>query len=78
MGRRRSMSENENAEIVKMLVVKSQTIDIAKQLNQDRRTIKKYVQNINTQKKRFNAAKQKMTSREIRKLKFALSNNPLA
>ena len=52
MGRSRSVSENEKAEIVQMLAAKVQTVDIAKRLKRDHRTIKKYVENINTQRKR--------------------------
>ena len=48
MGRRRSVSKNEKAEIVQMLAAKVQTVDIAKRLKRDHRTIKKYVENINT------------------------------
>ena len=58
---------------------KFQTVDIAKRLKRDHRTIKKYVSNINTQrKKRSDANKRKVTSRDMRKLKFALAKNPLA
>ena len=64
MGRRRSVSENEKAEIVQMLAAKVQTVDIAKRLKRDHRTIKKYIENINTQRKRrSDAGKRKVTSR---------------
>ena len=79
MGRRRSVSQNEKAEIVKMLAAKVQTVEIAKRLKRDHRTIKNYVENINTaRKKRSDAGKRKVTSREMRKIKFALAKNPLA
>ena len=79
MGRRRSVSQNEKTEIVKMLAAKVETVEIAKRLKRDHRTIKKYVENINTaRKKRSDAGKRKVTSREMRKLKFALAKNPLA
>ena len=79
MGRRRSVSQNEKAEIVKLLAAKVQTVEIAKRLKGDHRTIKKYVENINTaRKKRSDAGKRKVTSREMRKIKFALAKNPLA
>ena len=78
MGRRRSVSQNEKAEIVKMLAAKVQTVEIAKRLKRDHRPIKKYVENINTaRKKRSDAGKRKVTSREMRKIKFALAKNPL-
>ena len=77
MGRRRSVSENEKAEIVQMLAARVHTVDVAKRLKRDHRTIKKYVENINTQrKKRSDAGKRKVTAREMRKLKFALAKNP--
>ena len=79
MGRRRTVSENEKAEIAQMLTAKVQTVDIAKRVKRDHRTIKQYVGNINTQRKRrSDAGKRKVTSREMRKLKFALAKNPLA
>ena len=40
MGRRRSVSENEIAEIVQMLAAKVQTVNIAKRLKRGHRTIK--------------------------------------
>ena len=79
MGRRRSVSENEKAEIVQMLAAKVQTVDIAKRLKRDHRTTKKYVEDINTQRKRrSDAGKRKVTSREMSKFKFALAKSPLA
>jgi hypothetical protein len=48
-------------------------------LKRDHRSIKKYVKNINTQrKKRSDAGKRKVSSREMRKLRTALAKNPLA
>ena len=61
MGRRRSVSQNEKAEIVKMLAAKVQTVEIAKRLKRDHRPIKNYVENINTaRKKRSDAGKRKL------------------
>ena len=79
MSKRRSVGEHENREIVQMLAAKVQTVDIAKRLKRDHRTIKKYVENIDRQRKtRTDAGKRKVTSRDMRKLKFALAKNPLA
>jgi transposase len=79
MGKKRSISEDEKAKIVRMLAAKVQTADIAKRLKRDHRTIKKYVENINTErKKRSDAGKRKVTSREMRRLKVALAKSPLA
>ena len=79
MGKRRSVSENEKAGIVQILAAKVQTVDIAKRLKRNHRTIKKYVANINTQRnKRSDADKRKVTSRDMKKLKFALAKNPSA
>ena len=52
---------------------------MVKRLKADHRTIKKYIENINTQrKKRSDAGKRRTRSRKMRKLKFALAKNPLA
>ncbi len=59
---------------MKILAAKVQTADIAKRLKRDHRTIRKYVKNINTQRK----INTQMTSREMKRLKFALAKNPLA
>ena len=48
-------------------------------LKRDLGGMKKYVENINTQRKKSSdAGKRKMTSREMRKLEFARAKNPLA
>lgn len=79
MGKRKDLTDTEKAKIVKYLSEGCSTCKIAQILNRDHRTIKKFVANSQSgRKKRVEPKRRKLTERDLRKISREVARNPLA
>lgn len=77
MGKKKDLSQGEKAEIVQNLANGMKTIDIAKKIKRDHRTIKNFVNNSNAIRTRSDKGlRRKVTMRELRRIKKELIRHP--
>jgi transposase len=79
MGKKSDLSSAEKSLIVKSIANGMKTIDIAKEIGRDHRTVKKYVQNSQHERKRSDkGSMRKITPRKLRQIGRQLARKPLA
>ena len=78
MGRKRDLTTIEKDQIVKLLSNQKTTIEIARVLSRDRRTIKNFVQKASKVRSRSDRGHFRIIKKnEMRVLKMAIARNPL-
>ena len=78
MGKKRDLTTNEKDQIVKLLSNKKTTIEIAKMLSRDHRTIKNFVQKASQVRSRSEKGYFRLIkNNEMTVLKMAIARNPL-
>ena len=79
MGRKRDLTDSEKSKIVKSLSEGCSTLEIAKILGRDHRTIKRFVANTQkSRKKRVEKKPRKLTAKDLRRIKREATRNPLS
>ena len=79
MGRRKELTSEEKTIIIKRLGDGKSTLEIAKMIGRDNRTVKKYVADSKAARKRSGKGKMKVVSkRKLSLIKRVLNKNPLA
>ena len=79
MGQKRDLTESEKPKITKSLSEGCNTLEIAKILGCDHRTIKRFVANSQQgRKKRVEKKRRKLTAKDLRRIKREATRNPLS
>ena len=79
MGQKRDLTDSERSKIVKSLSEGCSTLEIAKILGRDHRTIKRFVANSQQcRKKRGEKKRRKLTAKDLRRIKHKATRNPLS
>ena len=77
MGRKTDLKTGEKQRIVELLRHGKNSLDISKLIHRDHRTVKKFIENSNKVRGRWDKGKfRKITRREISSIKKTLSKNP--
>ena len=79
MGRRRDLSAEEKSKIINLLASNRKSLDIAKEIERDHRTIKRFLGNSNVRRQRSDKGKiRKITGWQMMRIKRAAVKNPLS
>ena len=77
MAKGKMLTDSEKSQIVKLLALKKSTLEISKELKRDHRTIKSFVNEGKSERKKHKKGRPRVTTaRDLRKIKRSLSENP--
>ena len=77
MAKEMMLTGSERANVVKLLKMKKSTLEISKIIKRDHRTVKRFTNEGKVDRKQHKSSRPRVTtSRDLRKIKRALSHNP--